>query len=497
MQTDFAPGDAVVLDGLQAKPSLNGRGGTLLSFADGRWGVDLAEEKIRVRPVNLRARLQPTTVPHEHMAASLRERHYAVCDGFLALEHASALHSLLGSLRESMDAGDVAGGRAAAAYARIIKQAAPRGDLMRFLTAEDVAEQPAFAPVLTALDDAVGALQASPLLATDLPPATSPLRRDEMQVTCYPGGGSRYVRHVDNNANNGRRLTCILYSNPAWTPADGGALRLYVHDSHVVDVAPLMNRCVVFWSDSRVPHEVLPSYADRYALSIWYCGPSAAEAPAELQSEKRARPSCESSQESSNEGIGGSMAAPLHAGQSDREPAMPIDVSEAAHAMRPRVHVHIKLGGCNRCGLPRSAADAPSHVVSWYQQKAASGSKWLCAACRADVPAACRAYREMTGFVGLSLTAAARAYWAADGDEGLVWMCCRAEGVDVDGADEQDVAALLTVAKAALARGLSAHDEGLSGLADEDVDDDITLTWDGGESEFGPNFGDRIAESSL
>ena len=283
----FAAGDAVVLDGLQAKPSLNGQNGTLLQYSDERWGVQLANEKIRVRPVNLRVRLQPTSVPHDQLAASLNGQHYAVCDNFLAPEHAIALHALLGLLREDMEAGDVAGGRAAAAYARIIKQAAPRGDLMRFLTAEDVAQQPALAPVLTALDTAVGNLQTSPLLATDLPPVTSPLRRDEMQVTCYPGSGSRYVRHVDNNANNGRRLTCILYCNPTWTPADGGELRLYVRESHVIDVAPLMNRCVIFWSDSRVPHEVLPSHADRYALSIWYCGASATVPPVALPSEKR------------------------------------------------------------------------------------------------------------------------------------------------------------------------------------------------------------------
>jgi hypothetical protein len=32
----------------------------------------------------------------------------------------------------------------------------------------------------------------------------------------------------------------------------------------VVDIDPLMNRLVIFWSDQRVPHEVLRASKDRY-----------------------------------------------------------------------------------------------------------------------------------------------------------------------------------------------------------------------------------------
>ena len=282
-QRELTAGAQVVLDGLEAKPSMNGTSGTLLHLcANGeRWAVELPDGSIKVKPSNLRLHVrQPLTIAREGLAASLHARDYAICDDFLTADDASALHALLNELRASLNAGDIAGGRAAAAYARVTKQAPPRGDLMRFLDEEESTKHPEFRPVFAALDAMVGTLQASPLIASEwtasgsssLASSASPMRlsREETQLTCYPGGGARYVRHVDNNNNNGRHITCILYSNPNWQPADGGELRLYAR-GRAVDVAPLANRLVLFWSDARVPHEVLPSHADRYAVSVWYC----------------------------------------------------------------------------------------------------------------------------------------------------------------------------------------------------------------------------------
>jgi len=42
--------------------------------------------------------------------------------------------------------------------------------------------------------------------------------------------------------------------------------------SGLVDIAPLQGRLLLFYSDFRVPHEVLPVEADisRFAVTIWY-----------------------------------------------------------------------------------------------------------------------------------------------------------------------------------------------------------------------------------
>jgi hypothetical protein len=105
-------------------------------------------------------------------------------------------------------------------------------------------------------------------------------------------GGSTYPLHVDNAqglvANDVRKLTVILYLNPAYKSTDGGELRLHLSNEQVLDLQPQGGRLVLFWSDE-IPHEVLPTGTstsaaplehehededddeslDRYALTIW------------------------------------------------------------------------------------------------------------------------------------------------------------------------------------------------------------------------------------
>lgn len=98
------------------------------------------------------------------------------------------------------------------------------------------------------------------------------LQRFSVQVACYPGDGARYLRHVDAlRAEAARRVTAIVYLNPGWTPEDGGCLRAYT-PAGPVDVAPVHDRLVLFLAD-RVPHEVLPTNAVRYAVTTWFRGP--------------------------------------------------------------------------------------------------------------------------------------------------------------------------------------------------------------------------------
>ena len=120
-------------------------------------------------------------------------------------------------------------------------------------------------------------------LARHLPelPPPSRISRSVPMFAIYPGGGARYVRHVDNSHGNCRILTCILYLNRGWVPNDGGCLRLVASrgGTHkgarsagigAIDIAPVMNRLVLFWSDVRMPHEVLPAASDRAACTLWY-----------------------------------------------------------------------------------------------------------------------------------------------------------------------------------------------------------------------------------
>jgi SM-20-related protein len=95
------------------------------------------------------------------------------------------------------------------------------------------------------------------------------LRSFDLQLAHY-APGAHYEKHLDAfPGDDNRRVTAIVYLNPAWTPADGGLLRLHV--APPVDVEPTLDRLVVFRS-AVVPHEVLEAKADRWALTAWYSG---------------------------------------------------------------------------------------------------------------------------------------------------------------------------------------------------------------------------------
>ena len=94
----------------------------------------------------------------------------------------------------------------------------------------------------------------------------------ELKYAYYPCGG-RYQKHVDGfNAGAVHRVwSFLLYLNEGWTPSDGGHLRVYDvggSPGHI-DVAPAAGTLVVFKSDA-VPHEVMPTTAQRLAVVGWF-----------------------------------------------------------------------------------------------------------------------------------------------------------------------------------------------------------------------------------
>eukprot|EP00927_Polykrikos_kofoidii_P071284 TRINITY_DN67572_c0_g1_i1.p1 TRINITY_DN67572_c0_g1~~TRINITY_DN67572_c0_g1_i1.p1 ORF type:complete len:741 (-),score=83.90 TRINITY_DN67572_c0_g1_i1:36-2258(-) len=134
-----------------------------------------------------------------------------------------------------------------------------------------------------------------------------PLQPAAVQCAAYPRGDTFYVRHIDNpgsDPDDCRRLSMVYYCNTDWKSGDGGHLRLHWVDGascvssaaveaaasviHVgenarrrrvgvsIDVEPVGDRLVVFWSDHRMPHEVLPSAGMRFAVSTWWADPEQA-----------------------------------------------------------------------------------------------------------------------------------------------------------------------------------------------------------------------------
>ena len=103
-----------------------------------------------------------------------------------------------------------------------------------------------------------------------VPDVNGVYERSDAMLANYPGGGSRFARHVDNTTQDGRRVTMLVYLNPGWTADQGGALRLTPQgDAQGVDVYPECGRLALFYSAS-MPHEVMPTWGDRHAITLWY-----------------------------------------------------------------------------------------------------------------------------------------------------------------------------------------------------------------------------------
>ena len=111
-------------------------------------------------------------------------------------------------------------------------------------------------------------------MARFLPSELSGIKnRSRAMVTCYPPG-ARYTKHVDNGGrqSNGRRLTTLLYLNENWEEGDGGELAVYAPGGQPLleIIPPIADRLIMFWSNERVPHEVLETCKERFTVTIWF-----------------------------------------------------------------------------------------------------------------------------------------------------------------------------------------------------------------------------------
>ncbi|MBX5483258.1 MAG: 2OG-Fe(II) oxygenase [Myxococcaceae bacterium] len=194
----------------------------------------------------------------EEEVRALRVPGYFVRDGVLGATAAKQVRDAAAAIARNDGLRAAGVSRAATPDARV------RGDEMAWIDRANA--PPAFLPVLALFDGLKEEANRAAWLG---------LERYDLQLGRYAGGGARYVKHLDafgDTRGPNRRLTAIYYLNEAWTPDCGGALRVYLHDGTTRDVAPQLDRLVVFLSD-RLEHEVLPAYTDRLALTAWYYGP--------------------------------------------------------------------------------------------------------------------------------------------------------------------------------------------------------------------------------
>lgn len=212
------------------------------------------------------------------IGGELEANGFCVLDGLLGSAAVSVLHDEVSGVRAAgrLQSSRLAGGRSGAMLT--YTHAAVRGDLVGWFDGDEEGlwKAGSLSRYLTKVDTLIAQL------GSRVPQLASVASRSKAMIACYPGGGARYVRHCDNSCDsghgdrcNGRRLTCILYLNDGWAPLDGGELRLFQPyapkgEPPICDVQPLRNRLLLFYSDYRVPHEVLPAHAERLAVTVWY-----------------------------------------------------------------------------------------------------------------------------------------------------------------------------------------------------------------------------------
>lgn len=198
-----------------------------------------------------------TTHPNERLLAELQDKPWAVVDSWLSPDLLRALHE------EALGHFHAANMRPAGVGRGSAHQVIPavRSDFILWLDPrQPTATQ---AALWQALDELRVQLNRRFFLG---------LKRFEGHYAVYPQG-AHYNTHIDQFRDAGhRRVSFVLYLNPAWSPDMGGALRIYERDTPqavATDILPAWGRAVVFFSDN-VPHEVLTTHAERFSFTGWF-----------------------------------------------------------------------------------------------------------------------------------------------------------------------------------------------------------------------------------
>merc|ERR1712217_360677 len=91
----------------------------------------------------------------------------------------------------------------------------------------------------------------------------------DSMLACYPGDGAFYTAHIDADPSDPRKLTLVLYLSNDWVEEHGGCLHILDPDTFEWQrVAPKSGTLAVFRADD-ILHQVRPSYAPRYAMTVW------------------------------------------------------------------------------------------------------------------------------------------------------------------------------------------------------------------------------------
>ncbi|KAJ1554336.1 N-acetylglucosaminyltransferase [Nowakowskiella sp. JEL0078] len=193
---------------------------------------------------------------------------YAIIDDFIPYFKCSSGDITLPDLIETCQT-SITSLKPAGVGTGITKKYAPsiRGDLTRLFSNSDlISEKDETTKAMNKLRARILSLvePLNDLLMT----STSRLTPRGLQLAYFPGKGAQYTAHRDcSPLNPERRLTMLFYVNPSWKPGDGGELRLHPAGSHAVDIEPLANRLLIFRCD--LLHQVLPTFADRFAVTMW------------------------------------------------------------------------------------------------------------------------------------------------------------------------------------------------------------------------------------